>query len=219
MLLCVSLSRGLLRLFCLFVGLYGVDVVVCIVGSWFAEVVLFVGLYGVDVVLCIVVSWFAEVVLSVGLYCVDVVVYIIVSWYADLVLFVGLYGVDVVLCIVVSWFAEVVFSVGLYVVDVVVYIVGSWFAEVVLSVCWTIRCGYCVVYRWLVAEVSRLQQELSKTKRSVYKTAVNVTSSVTGYMNWETPVGDAIDTSQDEKGVKLLSVCNLGETKNGEVPS
>ena len=56
------------------------------------------------------------------------------------------------------------------------------------------------------AEVSRLQQELSKTGKSVYKTAANVTSSVKGKV-WEAPSSNGID--QETGSVTLLRISQL----------
>ncbi|XP_048738042.1 potassium channel subfamily K member 16-like [Ostrea edulis] len=61
----------------------------------------------------------------------------------------------------------------------------------------------------LEAEVSRLQQELSKTGKSVYKTAANVKSSVKGKM-WEAPSGNGIE--QETGNVTLLRISQLSES-------
>nr|XP_022334922.1 potassium channel subfamily K member 16-like [Crassostrea virginica] len=61
----------------------------------------------------------------------------------------------------------------------------------------------------LEAEVSRLQQELSKTGKSVYKTAANVTSSVKGKV-WEAPSSNGID--QETGSVTLLRISQLEES-------
>lgn len=58
------------------------------------------------------------------------------------------------------------------------------------------------------AEVSRLQQELSKTGKSVYKTAANVKSSVKGKV-WEAP-SNGID--QETGSVTLLRIAQLDES-------
>ncbi|XP_011444650.1 potassium channel subfamily K member 16 [Magallana gigas] len=60
----------------------------------------------------------------------------------------------------------------------------------------------------LEAEVSRLQQELSKTGKSVYKTAANVKSSVKGKV-WEAP-SNGID--QETGSVTLLRIAQLDES-------
>lgn len=61
----------------------------------------------------------------------------------------------------------------------------------------------------LEAEVSRLQQELSKTGKSVYKTAANVKSSVKGKV-WEAPSNNGID--QETGSVTLLRIAQLDES-------
>lgn len=56
--------------------------------------------------------------------------------------------------------------------------------------------------------MSRLQQELSKTGKSVYKTAANVKSSVKGKV-WEAPSNNGID--QETGSVTLLRIAQLDE--------
>ncbi|XP_062602818.1 potassium channel subfamily K member 16-like [Saccostrea cucullata] len=63
----------------------------------------------------------------------------------------------------------------------------------------------------LEAEVSRLQQELAKTGKSVYKTAANVKSSVKGKM-WEAPSSNNSGIDQESGSVTLLRIAQLEET-------
>ena len=66
----------------------------------------------------------------------------------------------------------------------------------------------CFPTLYLQGEIARLQQELKKTKNSVYQRASSVKSNVTG-KSWGKSQGDEVAQTQNKTGVQLLSVSNF----------